>query len=87
MTQRIRAEKIMDVIELPNEEQLVALDEILGEAQNRPPDGAADGSIRPVAWVALKGFIIGLRDAHRCRTVFNGARGHESERFIKEVKP
>jgi hypothetical protein len=70
MTQRIRAEHLMSQISLPDDKQLVALEEVLGEAQNGPPQGGADGSISPEAWQALSEYITALRVARIRRKKF-----------------
>lgn len=38
-------------------EAIDALDDVLGRAQNGPPDGAADGSIKPQLWTMLSGYV------------------------------
>ena len=38
-------------------DQILALDNILGEAQNGPPDGAADKSFTVRRWIAIRDLI------------------------------
>lgn len=38
-----------------------ALDDVLGRAQNGPPDGKADGSIKPQLWMMLSGYVRSMR--------------------------
>jgi hypothetical protein len=38
-----------------------ALDDVLGRAQNGPPDGEADGSIPPQLWTMLSGYVRSMR--------------------------
>lgn len=39
------------------------LDDVLGRAQNGPPDGEADGSLTPEQWTTLRDFAEQTRGA------------------------
>jgi hypothetical protein len=43
------------------EPSIRALDAILDEAQNDPPDGAADGSIPELRWITLRRLVAAAR--------------------------
>lgn len=61
MSQRKRAEQILEKLRLPTDDELRALDLALGDAQNQPPLGEADGSINEQAWYALRDAIEALQ--------------------------
>jgi len=70
MTQRTRAENIITKRELPPEKDMDDLQDIVGEAQNGPPQGSADGSINENAWYALRDHVDAVRSARRLRKTF-----------------
>lgn len=57
MTQRIKAERLIDKIVLPDTELIRQLRDVLGASQNGPPHGEADDSIDEKAWQRLKCII------------------------------
>lgn len=62
MTQKARADRVVDALKKhaePLKELEQELDRILCEAQNRPPEGASDGSMTPKEW----GDFHALREA------------------------
>jgi hypothetical protein len=42
------------------------LEEVLGDAQNGPPDGAADGSIDEATWMALRVVVESAKALRHC---------------------
>jgi len=70
MTQRNQAEYLISRIDFPDDQKLKSLERILGEAQNGPPHGEADGSINEQAYGALRDYIDGLRQAQRSAKIF-----------------
>lgn len=65
MTQLERAKQAVGRLtkNLEDDEAMADLEEVLGEAQNSPPQGAADGSIEPEVWNALGGLRDDLAEA------------------------
>lgn len=58
---------------------LRALYDVLGEAQNPPPDGAADGSISPDAWNEVRRLHDAMANA---QSLFNRAA-----ELLREPRP
>lgn len=73
MSQRLRAEHILNKLPLLDDADLKELRDILAEAQNPAPYGAADGSIGPEAYNALSAVADAVRTIHKNGAVFRRA--------------
>src|SRR5271155_1971520 len=73
-TQMGRAVRLLDYFfeeNVPSKEQIDALDAILDDASNVPPEGTSDGSISERRWTAMRGMI---KVARTYRIMINAAR-------------
>ena len=57
---------VLDAIE----SHVAKLDAIVGEAQNGPPDGKADGTLVDPEWSAMRDLVRALQNAGRLATEF-----------------
>lgn len=59
MTQRERIAKLIPQLRVPAE-AVAELTAVVGEAQNGPPQGAADGTVSPQLWLATRDAVLAV---------------------------